>query len=177
MEIEFTYATLQDLPKIVETYNSTIPSRLVTADLEPVTALSKLQWFNAHSNAKRPLWLVLYKGEYAGWMSFNSFYGRPAYDGTVELSIYIDKKYRGLGIGKASLKKAIEVAPALRIENLLGFIFGHNEPSLKLFYDYGFEKWAHLPKVADMDGIKRDLIILGKNIQGPTTGKSLSLFE
>ncbi len=47
---------------------------------------------------------------------------------------------------------------------LVGFIFGHNEPSLKLFYKYEFEKWAHFPKVANMDGIERDLIILGLRI-------------
>jgi L-amino acid N-acyltransferase YncA len=47
---------------------------------------------------------------------------------------------------------------------LLGFIFGHNEPSLQLFYRFGFEKWGHLPNVAELDGIERDLIILGKKI-------------
>lgn len=164
MKVEFINATLHDLPKIVETYNSTIPSRLVTADLEPVTAISKLQWFNAHSPKKRPLWLVMCDEEYTGWMSFNSFYGRPAYDGTVEVSIYLEEKFRGKGLGKACLKKAIDSCEELNIKNLLGFIFGHNEPSLKLFYNFGFEKWAQLPKVANMDGIERDLIILGKRI-------------
>jgi L-amino acid N-acyltransferase YncA len=162
--VAFEQATLHDLPKIVETYNSTIPSRLVTADLEPVTVSQKLQWFNSHSRDKRPLWIVFFHNEYAGWMSFNSFYGRPAYDGTVEVSIYLEEKFRGKGLGKACLAKAISSAPACHINNLLGFIFGHNEPSLKLFYSFGFEKWAHLPKVANMEGIERDLIILGKRI-------------
>jgi L-amino acid N-acyltransferase YncA len=176
MKIEFKYATLQDLSQIVDTYNSTIPSRLVTADLEPVTAFSKLQWFNAHSNNKRPLWLVVCDDEYAGWMSFNSFYGRPAYDGTVEVSIYLEEKFRGKGLGKASLQKAIDVAPSLKINNLLGFIFGHNEASLKLFEQFGFAKWAHFPGVANMDGVLRDLIILGKKLDGPQARKTLSLF-
>src|SRR5262249_1963990 len=110
------------------------------------------------------------------WMSFNSFYGRPAYDGTVEVSIYLDEKYRGKGLGKASLQKAIDVAPALKIHSLLGFIFGHNEPSLKLFHQFGFKKWAHFPEVANMDGVMRDLIILGKKINAEA-GKNLSLFD
>jgi phosphinothricin acetyltransferase len=164
MIVEFTYATLEDLPRIVETYNSTIPSRLVTADLEPVSVVSKLQWFNAHSNAKRPLWIVNCDGEYAGWMSFNSFYGRPAYDCTVEVSIYLEESFRGKGLGKICLQKAIYSSGDLAVKNLLGFIFGHNEPSLKLFKQFGFETWAHLPGVANMDGIERDLIILGKKI-------------
>lgn len=162
--VTFKHATLHDLPAIVETYNSTIPSRLVTADLEPVSVSQRLQWFNAHSKEKRPLWLVLYNEEYAGWMSFNSFYGRPAYDGTVEVSIYLEEKFRNKGLGKICLQKAIDSCHDLKVNNLLGFIFGHNEPSLKLFYTFGFEKWAHFPKVANMDGIERDLIILGKRV-------------
>lgn len=164
MPVEFIPASIEDLPKIVATYNSTIASRLVTADLEPVSVESKLAWFNAHSPEKRPLWLVMLNEKYAGWMSFNSFYGRPAYDGTVEVSIYLEEDVRGKGLGKACLQKAIDISPLLKIHSLLGFIFGHNKPSLKLFYQFEFEKWAHLPEVANMDGIMRDLIILGKKV-------------
>ena len=164
MKIEFEYATLEDLASIVSTYNSTVASRLVTADLEPVSVTSKLQWFNSHNKKSRPLWKVMYNQHYAGWMSFNSFYGRPAYNGTVEVSIYLDEKFRGKGLGKICLKKAIEVAPKMKIDNLLGFIFGHNEQSLILFYKFGFEKWAHFPAVANMDGMMRDLIILGRKV-------------
>ena len=164
MPVEFKYAAQSDLQNIVDTYNSTIPSRLVTADLEPVSVESRQAWFEAHSDAKRPLWLVMYDGIYAGWMSFNSFYGRPAYDGTVEVSIYLEESARGKGLGKACLQKAMDVCPELKVKTLLGFIFDHNEPSLKLFYNMGFEKWAHLPKIADMQGTERGLIILGKRV-------------
>lgn len=164
MNIEFITARPQDLEKIVATYNSTIASRLVTADLEPVSVDSRQAWFDAHDATKRPLWLVIADHRYAGWMSFNSFYGRPAYDGTVEVSIYLEESARGKGLGKSCLEKAISVGPELNIKTLLGFIFDHNEPSLKLFYKMGFEKWAHLPKIADMGDAERGLIILGKRI-------------
>ena len=162
---EFRYAQQEDLAKIVATYNSTVASRLVTADLEPVSTDSKQAWFNAHNREKRPLWLIITNDIYAGWMSFNSFYGRPAYDGTVEVSIYLEESMRGKGLGKMCLEKAIAVCPELHINTLLGFIFDHNEPSLKLFYKMGFEKWAHLPKVANMGNAERGLIILGKRVQ------------
>ena len=164
MKIECKYAEQKDLAKIVRTYNSTVASRLVTADLEEVSVESKEAWFKAHSVTKRPLWLVLADGNYAGWMSYNSFYGRPAYDGTAEVSIYLEEAFRGKGLGKQCLEKAISEAPALGVHSLLGFIFGHNVPSLNLFYAFGFEKWAHLPGVANMEGTMRDLIILGKKV-------------
>jgi len=161
---EFKYAEQKDLKRIVATYNSTVASRMVTADLEEVSVESKQVWFDAHSPEKRPLWLVICDGNYAGWMSFNSFYGRPAYDGTVEVSIYIEQAFKGKGLGKACLQKAIDEAPKLKIHSLVGFIFGHNLPSVQLFYSFGFEKWGHLPGVAKMDTEMRDLLILGKKL-------------
>lgn len=164
MRTEFRFAEQKDLPAIVATYNASIPSRLVTADLEPVTVESRLNWFAAHNREERPLWIVLADDSYAGWLSFNSFYGRPAYSGTAEISIYLEEAYKGKGLGKACLQKALQEAPSLKVLNLLGFIFGHNTPSLNLFYNSGFEKWAHLPGIANMDGVFRDLLIVGKKI-------------
>jgi L-amino acid N-acyltransferase YncA len=164
MKIEFLIAQQSDLQKIVATYNSTIASRLVTADLEPVSIDSKQAWFDTHTLNRRPLWIVLINNVYVGWMSFNSFYGRPAYDGTVEVSIYLEESARGKGLGKVCLQKAFDSCIELNIKTLLGFIFDHNEPSLQLFYKMGFEKWAHLPKIANMIDAERGLIILGKRV-------------
>lgn len=163
-DITFRDATLEDLPKIVAIYNTTIPGRMVTADTEPVTVEDRLQWFHEHSSDKRPLWVVETGGQTCGWVSLQSFYGRPAYDSTVEISIYFDENYRGHGLGKKVLDKVIETAPTYGVETLLGFIFAHNEPSLRLFSKFGFEKWAHLPEVATLDGVKRDLVIVGKKV-------------
>lgn len=163
-EITVSNATLKDLPTIVEIYNSTISSRMVTADTDPVSVQSRESWFHEHSPSHRPLWLVKHEGETCGWISFQPFYGRPAYNGTAEISIYIHEDFRGKGLGKAMLQKAIDACPTLQIKTILGFIFAHNEPSLRLFKRFGFEQWAHLPQVAELDGIERDLIILGKRI-------------
>jgi phosphinothricin acetyltransferase len=158
-------ATIEDLPRIVEIYNSTIPSRMVTADLYPVTIDSRVDWFSQHHPSTRPLWVFTNgSGEIAGWLSFENFHPRAAYQKTAELSIYLDEKFRGLGLGKTLLAEAISAAPALQIENLVGRIFAHNTPSLKLFSTFGFEKWGHLPQVAELDGVKRDLIIMGKHV-------------
>jgi phosphinothricin acetyltransferase len=159
-------ATLDDLPTIVAIYNSTIASREVTADTEPVSVASRLPWFHEHQPGRRPLWVIEESGRdgIIGWISYSNFYGRPAYSGTAEVSIYIDEAWRGKGVGRYALQEAIDFAPQVEVHTVLGFIFGHNQPSLGLFGKFGFETWANLPRVANLDGIERDLIILGKRV-------------
>ena len=163
--LTFRDATISDLERIVEIYNTTIASRMVTADTENVTVESRQKWFEEHSSSKRPLWVVENSlQDIIGWVSFQSFYGRPAYDSTVEISIYLDPAQRGKGLGKEILQYCINKAPAFGIKTLVGFIFSHNEPSLKLFRHLGFEDWATLPNIAVLDGKERGLKILGKRI-------------
>jgi phosphinothricin acetyltransferase len=170
MSFRHRIATLNDLPAIVAIYNSTIASREVTADTEPVSVESRLAWFHEHTPDRRPLWVIEAAGDNSaspailGWISYSNFYGRPAYSGTAEVSIYIDEAWRGKGIGRYALQEAISFAPQIKVHTLLGFIFGHNQPSLSLFGKFGFETWANFPKVANLDGIERDLIILGKRV-------------
>ena len=162
--MSFRYAKLEDLNEIVRIYNSTVPSRMVTADLEIVTVEQRTPWFYEHNNNKRPLWVMEIDGKIAGWLSFQSFYGRLAYDGTVEISIYLDEYHRGKGLGGKLLEFAIENCERYNIKVLLGFIFGHNIPSMKLFEKYGFRPWGNLERIAVLDGMERDLIIMGKRI-------------
>ena len=160
----------RDLPGIVAIYNSTVASREVTADTEPVTVQSRQAWFAEHNAEHRPLWVLHAANDTAhepamlGWLSYSNFYGRPAYAGTAELSIYIAADWRGKGLGRYCLEQAIACAPTLGVHTMLGFIFGHNMPSLELFEKFGFERWARLPGVATLDAIERDLIIVGKRV-------------
>lgn len=163
--LSIKHAELEDLDRIISIYNSTIASRMVMADTEPVTLESRMGWFDAHNYTTRPLWIVKHKDTIIGWVSFQSFYGRPAYQSTAEISIYLDQRHRGKGIGKELLAYSIERCPELGILNLLGFIFAHNTPSLKLFVSMGFSEWAHLPDIAEIEQKKMSLKILGKIIK------------
>ncbi|MBD0262592.1 MAG: N-acetyltransferase family protein [Tolypothrix sp. Co-bin9] len=159
------HATETDLSAIVAIYNAAIPSRMATADLEPVSVASRLAWFGGRSPSKRPIWVIEKQGVVAGWLSFQSFYGRPAYHTTAEISIYIAPAYHQRGLGQQLLAQAIQQSPSLGLNTLLGLIFAHNQPSLKLFEKFSFQSWGYLPKVAELDGIERDLVIMGLRIQ------------
>ena len=100
----------------------------------------------------------------SGWLSLRSFYGRPAYDATVEVAVYVDPAPQRRGIGKTLLDHALANAPALGIRTVLAFVFAHNAPSLALFERAGFAAWGRLPRVAVLDGVERDLAVLGRRV-------------
>ncbi len=155
-------AVLADLSAIIKIYNSTVNSCIVTADSEPVSVESRLDWFAAHTVDRHPLWVLEVEGTIAGWLGFQPFYGRPAYRATAELSIYVSANYRRQGIGRQLLAQAIATSPAIGITTLLGFIFADNHPSLQLFQQFGFQTWGCLPQVAKFAHSTQDLVILGK---------------
>jgi L-amino acid N-acyltransferase YncA len=160
------FAQRADLPRIVDIYNAAIPGRMATADTEAVTVAAREQWFREFDSARRPLWVLADTKDHAiqGWLSLHSFYGRPAYRATVEVGVYVDPAVQRSGIANALLGHALAAAPALGIHTMLAFVFAHNGPSLAMFEKTGFEAWGNLPRVAELDGVERDLAILGRRL-------------
>ena len=153
-----------DLPAIIDIYNAAIAMRIATAQLEPVTLEERRNWLCDHSPDRHPFWVMEIDREIAGWLSLKSFLPRCAYRGTAELSVYVDEKFRRRGIGKRLIEEAISRGPSLGINAIAGLIFAHNEPSLKLFEQLGFERWGLLPRIARLDGLERDLTIMGRHV-------------
>jgi L-amino acid N-acyltransferase YncA len=153
-----------DLPAIVEIYNAATATRTSTALFDPVSVEERLPWFHRHSPNEFPLWVAETEGRIAGWLSFHEFIRRPAYRGAVEISVYVHEKFRRRGIGRMLLAKAIAEAPRLKARALLGYILGHNDASLALFEQAGFERWGRLPRLARFENAERDLVIVGRHI-------------
>ena len=163
-EMKIRDAVESDLPAIVDIYNAAVATRMSTAQLEPVTVESRRDWLTEHSADRYPFWVLQVDGKIAAWLSLKSFLPRCAYRGTAELSVYVHQKFRRRGIARKLLEEAIVRAPALDINALVGLIFAHNEASLRLFAQLGFERWGLLPGVARLDGVERDLVIMGRHI-------------
>ncbi len=163
--VPIRHAQPSDLPDIVAIYNASIPGRMATADTEPVTVAARRAWFAEFDPARRPLWVhTSSAGAVEGWLSLRSFYGRPAYRATVETGVYVSPNAQRRGIGGSLLAHALAAAPSLGIRTLLAFVFSHNAASVALFERAGFSAWGRLPRVAELDGIERDLSILGKRL-------------
>src|SRR5947207_10061928 len=153
-----------DLPAIIDIYNAATASRSSTALFDPVSVEDRLPWFHRHSPNEFPLWVAEIDGQIAGWLSFHEFIRRPAYRGAVEISIYRHEKFRRRGIGRALLGKAIADAARLKMRTLLGYVLGHNETSLALFEQAGFQRWGRLPRIARFEESERDLVSVGRRL-------------
>lgn len=148
----------------MEIYNAAIPGGKSTADTKAVTVADRLAWFRNRDHACRPVWVLEHRDDVAGWISLQSFYGRPAYHQTAEVSVYVAPRCHGKGFGSLLMRRMIDACPGLGVTTLLGFVFSHNEACLKLNRKMGFERWGLLPQVAEIDGVKYDLVIDGRRI-------------
>ncbi len=164
MPMKIRDAVDSDLPAIVDIYNAAVATRIATAQLEPVTFEERRDWLKEHSPDRHPFWVLEIDGQVAGWLTIKPFIPRCAYKGTVELSVYVDQKFRRCGVARALLEEVISRAASLGINAMVGLIFAHNEPSLKLFEQLGFERWGLLPRIARLDQIERDLAIMGRQV-------------
>src|SRR5436190_18522611 len=95
-----------DLPAIIDIYNATVPTRVVTADLEPTTVEARLPWFREHSPDQHPFWVAESGGCVIGWLDFKKFLPRCAYRGTAEISVYVDEKFRRRGVRASTIRRS-----------------------------------------------------------------------
>lgn len=159
-------ATEDDLPAIISIYNEAIPGRSATADTEPVTVESRRDWFAKHEPTRRPLWVAEFDGQIVAWIGLSSFYGgRPAYDATAEVSMYIKSEYQNRKLGRELMQRMIEACPRLGVTTLLAMYFDHNIASKRMCEALGFEQAGHLQNIANLDGASRGLIISALKVE------------
>ncbi len=162
---ELRHATLEDLPEIIKIYNEAIKDGISTADSKTVSVEDKIEWFKAH-DALHPILVKEYHGRIIAWISLQPFYANfLAYAHSARINIYIDKNFQGKKLGQQFLCEAIEQAKNYEIKTLLALIFSENTPSLKLFKKLGFKEWGNLNRIATIEGMDKDLLILGHRIQ------------
>src|SRR5213083_1858193 len=114
-ELTIRDAVESDLPAIIDIYNATVPTRMITAELEPTTVEARLPWFREHSPDQYPFWVAESDGHVIGWLDFKLFLPRCAYRGRAEISVYVDEKFRRQGVARRLLEHAIAHAPSLGI--------------------------------------------------------------
>jgi phosphinothricin acetyltransferase len=153
-------ATEADLPAIVDIYNQSIPAGWSTADTQPIAVADRVEWFRKFDAARRPIWAAEVDGQVVATAYLSSFYGgRPAYDATAEVSVYIATAYHRRGLGRRLKQWVIEQCPRLGVTTLLSMHFDHNAATRRINESLGFQQMGHLAEIALVQGQKRGLVI------------------
>jgi phosphinothricin acetyltransferase len=124
---------------ILEIFNDTILNSTAIYDYKPRPREWVASWFAAKRTASLPVVGVEdASGRLLGFGSFGAFRAWPAYHYTVEHSIYVEKDYRGRGIGRALLEELIDQARLQNKHVMVGGIDTGNAASIALHLSLGF---------------------------------------
>ncbi|HUE15049.1 MAG TPA: GNAT family N-acetyltransferase [Planctomycetaceae bacterium] len=160
MDLLIRNATERDLPAIVDIYNQSIPAGWSTADTRPIAVADRVEWFRKFDPSKRPIWVAEVDGRVVATVYLSSFYaGRPAYDATAEVSVYVATAAHRRGIGRRLKEFVIGECPRLGVTTLLSMHFDHNEATRRINDSLGFQPLGHLTEIAVVQGHKRGLVI------------------
>jgi phosphinothricin acetyltransferase len=124
---------------ILAIYNEAILNSTALYDYRPRTPQMIEAWFKAKAAGNFPvIGAEDESGTLLGFGTFGKFRDWPAYKYTVEHSVYVEKRFRGRGIGRILLGEVIAAAQARGCHVLIGVIDGLNAPSLALHREFGF---------------------------------------
>lgn len=142
-------AVVEDLPILTTIYNQAIKANQ-TADSIPLTLADRMPWFTAHQNPKFPLIVAEIENDVCGYATLSNYRGgRPALRTVVEVSYYIHQDHQRKGLGTTLLRKSLALAKELAFKHAVAILLETNLPSIHLLEKFEFEKWGHLPNVAE----------------------------
>lgn len=130
-----------DVKRITEIYNEVVANSAATFDLEQKTLKDRAVWMEQHKG-KHPLFIYEEPGgEAAGYASLSAYGEKKAFDAAVELSIYLDSRCRGQGIGTKLMEAVIgEARNREDIHTIISVITEGNEISKRLHERFGFKR-------------------------------------
>jgi len=157
-------AVVEDLSALTNIYNQAIKANQ-TADSIPMTTADRMSWFTAHQNPKFPLIIAEQENVVCGYATLSNYRGgRPALRTVVEVSYYIHQDHQRKGLGTTLLEKSLELAKALEFKHAVAILLETNLPSIHLLEKFKFEKWGHLPNVAEFDNAVCGHVYYGKHL-------------
>jgi phosphinothricin acetyltransferase len=128
-----------DLAELVSIYNHYVSSSHATFDTEPVTVEDRIGWLERFSEAGPHRLLVAVDGDrILGCASSARYRDHPAFDRTVELSVYLHPTVRSQGIGSALYRSLLDILRSEQVHVALAGIALPNEASVALHRRFGF---------------------------------------
>lgn len=116
-------------------------------------------WDIKHMNVCRFV-LVTENDEIAGWCALKPISSRECFSGVAEVSIYLDYRFQGKGLGSILLQKLILDSEEHGFWMLQSGIFPDNISSIKIHEKLGFRTVGTREKIAQMNGTWRDIVLM-----------------
>ncbi len=105
-------------------------------------------------------WVAEVDGRVVGWTAVTPVSSRECYAGVGETSVYVAEAARGRGVGKALLHTQVNESDAAGMWTLQTAIFPENRASLALHRSAGYRTLAVRTRIARLDGVWRDTVLL-----------------
>jgi phosphinothricin acetyltransferase len=154
-------ATPTDAVSISRIYNQGIQDRIATLETEERTPEERRAWLLARG-PRHPVLVAEIDGAMVGWGSLNVFNPRPAYDHVADFSLYVERGWRGRGMGRRLLEALTERARALGYHKLVLSAFPWNEAGMQVYRRAGFREVGIYREQGLLDGRWVDTIIMEK---------------
>lgn len=155
-------ASLSDIEQITEIYNQGIQDRIATLEANIKSVEEMIEWLKNRSSRHKVLILEDNEKKIMGWASLNVFNARECYQGVADLSIYIRREVRGIGLGKHLLLSLIRVAKEAGFYKMVLTTLAVNRTGHKLYYSLGFTKVGTYVKQGMLDGKWVDIHVMEK---------------
>lgn len=137
--MEIRTAVKSDAKDLLEIFNYEVQNNTATFAITTQTLEERTKWLEEHIKDNHPL-IVAKEGEQtAGYASLSEFRSNEAYRQTVELSVYVDHRYRGRGVGELLMQELLKMAREnSEIHVVIAVITAGNEASVRLHEKMGF---------------------------------------
>lgn len=163
-------ATAADAAALCRIYNQGIQDRVATLETEERTPEERRAWLEARG-LRHPVLVAEAPTddgcEVVGWGSLNVFSPRRAYDHVADFSLYVERGWRGRGVGRRLLEALIARARTLGYHKLVLSAFPWNEAGMTVYRRAGFREVGTYREQGFMDGKWVDTIIMEKILDGP----------
>jgi L-amino acid N-acyltransferase YncA len=154
-------AVPSDAAAIAAIYNQGIVDLIATLETEERTPEERLRWLAARG-PRHPVLVAELDGAIVGWGSLNQFNPRTAYDFVADFSVYVERPWRGKGVGGALLRALIARAKQLGYHKLVLAAFPWNAGGMALYQKCGFRTVGIYKEQGLLDGKWVDTIIMEK---------------
>jgi L-amino acid N-acyltransferase len=158
--MELRAAREADLPAILAITNDAILHTTAIWSLVPTTLEARRGWLHERARQGYPVFVVTADADVLGFASYGDFRPWEGYRHTVEHSLYVDRRWRGRGVGKALLVRLIEHARTAGKHAMVAGIASENEVSLRLHLAFGFREVGCLREVGRKFERWLDLVLL-----------------